>query len=92
LAAIPAHKQDKALETILGSGLDVNKTRDLLMRVTQNLGAACFDKTECTTCPFNSAAQRTLFETHVDDGHCTNPGCFDLKTQTAEAIRFEEQE
>jgi len=92
LAAIPAAKQDKALETILGSGLDVNKTRDLLMRVTQNLGAACFDKTECTTCPFNSAAQRTLFETHVDDGHCTNPGCFDLKTQTAEAIRFEEQE
>jgi ParB family chromosome partitioning protein len=92
LAAIPADKQDKALETILSSGLDVNKTRDLLMRVTQNLGAACFDKTECTTCPFNSAAQRTLFETHVDDGHCTNPGCFDLKTQTAEAIRFEEQE
>ena len=92
LAAIPADKQDKALETILGSGLDVNKTRDLLMRVTQNLGAACFDKTECTTCPFNSAAQRTLFETHVDDGHCTNPGCFELKTQTAEAIRFEEQE
>lgn len=92
LAAIPADKQDKALETILGSGLDVSKTRDLLMRVTQNLGAACFDKTECTTCPFNSAAQRTLFETHVDDGHCTNPGCFDLKTQTAETIRFEEQE
>jgi ParB/RepB/Spo0J family partition protein len=92
LAAIPGDKQDKALETILGSGLDVSKTRDLLMRVTQNLGAACFDKTECTTCPFNSAAQRTLFETHVDDGHCTNPGCFELKTQTAEAIRFEEQE
>ncbi|BAI96672.1 hypothetical protein Sj15T_09770 [Sphingobium sp. TA15] len=92
LAAIPADKQDKALETILGSGLDVGKTRDLLMRVTQNLAAACFDRTECTTCPFNSAAQRTLFETHVDDGHCTNPGCFELKTQTAEAIRFEEQE
>jgi len=92
LAAIPADKQDKALETILASGLDVSKTRDLLMRVTQNLAAACFDKTECTTCPFNSASQRTLFETHVDDGHCTNPGCFELKTQTAEAIRFEEQE
>lgn len=59
LAAIPADKQDKALETILGSGLDVSKTRDLLMRVTQNLGAACFDKTDCTTCPFNSAAQRS---------------------------------
>lgn len=92
LAAIPADKQDKALETILGSGLDVSKTRDLLMRVTQNLAAACFDKTDCTTCPFNSAAQRTLFETHVDDGHCTNPGCFELKTEAWETARREEQE
>lgn len=92
LAAVPADKQDKALETILGSGLDVGKTRDLLMRVTQDLASACFDKTECMTCPFNSAAQRALFETHIDDGHCTNTGCFELKTQTAEMIRFEEEE
>ncbi|WP_454883025.1 PRTRC system ParB family protein [Sphingomonas oryzagri] len=92
LAAVPGDKQDKALETILGSGLDVSRTRDLLMRVTQNLASACFDKTECATCPFNSGAQRALFETHIDDGHCTNPGCFELKTQVAEMIRFEEQE
>ena len=92
LAAIPGNKQDKALETILGSGLDVAKTRDLLMRVTQNLGAACFDKSECTTCPFNSSAQRTLFETHVDDGHCTNPGCFELKVEAWETARREEEE
>jgi ParB family chromosome partitioning protein len=92
LAAVPADKQDKALETILTAGLDVARMRELLMRVTQNLGAACFDKSECTTCPFNSGAQRALFETHVDDGHCTNPACFELKTQTAETIRFEEQE
>ena len=92
LAAVPGDKQDKALETILTAGLDVAKTRELLMRVTQNLAGACFDKTECTTCPFNSAAQRALFDTHVDDGHCTNPTCFELKTQSAEMIRFEEQE
>lgn len=92
LAAIPADKQAKALETILNSGLDVGKTRELLMRVTQNLAAACFDKTECTTCPFNSAAQRTLFETHVDDGHCTNPGCFELKAEAWEVARREEAE
>jgi len=81
LAVIPSDKQDKALETITSAGLDVAKTRELLMRVTQNLGAATFDKTECTTCPFNAGAQRVLFETHVDDGHCTNPGCFQLKTE-----------
>ncbi|HEX7854989.1 MAG TPA: PRTRC system ParB family protein [Sphingobium sp.] len=91
LAAVPADKQDKALETILASGLDIAKTRDLLMRVTQSLAAATFDKTECTTCPFNSATQRALFETHVDDGHCTNPGCFQLKTQAVDNARLKEE-
>jgi hypothetical protein len=62
------------------------------MRVTQELGAACFDKSECTTCPFNSATQRALFETHVDDGHCTNRECFELKTEAHEKAEREEQE
>ncbi|WP_336960983.1 PRTRC system ParB family protein [Sphingobium aquiterrae] len=92
LAAVPGDKQDKALQTILTAGLDVAKTRELLMRVTQNLGNACFDKTECTTCPFNSGTQRVLFETHVDDGSCTNPTCFQLKTEAVEQVRLGEQE
>lgn len=85
LAAVPADKQEKALDTILINGLGVAKTRELLMRVTQSLAGAQFDKAECTTCPFNSASQRALFATHVDDGYCTNPGCFQLKTE-AEAV------
>ena len=92
LAAVPLDKQEKALETILNAGLDVNKTRDLLMRVTQSLASACFDKTECRACPFNSGTQRVLFETHIDEGHCTNPGCFQLKTDAADVIRFEMEE
>lgn len=92
LAVIPKDKQDTALETILRLNLDVNDTRKELMRITHSLASACFDKTECATCPFNSAAQRVLFEIHVDDGHCTNPGCFTLKTEAAEVIRFEEEE
>ncbi|KPH60376.1 PRTRC system ParB family protein [Novosphingobium sp. ST904] len=87
LAAVPGDKQEKALETILTAALDVNKTRELLMRVTQSLAGAPFDKSECTTCPFNSASQRALFETHVDDGHCTNPGCYQLKSEAAAASK-----
>lgn len=87
LAAVPADKQDKALETILTSGIDVAKTRELLQRVTQNLAAATFDKTECVGCGYNSARQRALFETHVDDGHCTNGACFALKVEAAEKAR-----
>jgi ParB family chromosome partitioning protein len=83
LAAVPSDKQDKALDTILSAGLDVSKTREILMRVTQSLAGAMFDKTECTKCPFNSGTQRALFETHVEEGHCTNPGCYQLKTEGA---------
>ncbi|WP_267433842.1 PRTRC system ParB family protein [Sphingomonas sp. GM_Shp_1] len=85
LAAVPGDKQPKALETIVTAGLDVAKTRELLMRVTQSLAAAVFDKAECLTCPFNSGSQRVLFETHVDDGHCTNPGCYQLKAEAAQS-------
>lgn len=85
LAAVPADKQEKALDTILINDLGVAKTRELLMRVTQSLAGAQFDKAECTTCPFNSASQRALFATHVDDGYCTNPGCFQLKTEAEAA-------
>jgi ParB family chromosome partitioning protein len=92
LAAVPPDKQDKALETIVGSSLDVATTRALLMRVTRSLAGALFDKTECTSCPFNSGTQRVLFETHVEDGHCTNPGCFQLKTEAADAARAAEKE
>lgn len=87
LAAVPADKQDKALETILSAGIDVAKTRELLQRMTQNLAAATFDKTECAGCGFNSARQRALFETHVDDGHCTNGACFALKVEAHEKAR-----
>lgn len=86
LAAVPADKQDVALQTILGSGLDVGQTRAVLMRMTHSLAVAVFDKGDCTTCPSNSAQQRALFETCVDDGHCTNPGCFQLKTEAAELM------
>lgn len=87
LAAVPGDKQDKALDTILTAGLDVAKTREVLMRMTQSLAAATFDKSECATCTFNSASQCALFESHVDDGHCTNPPCYQLKTEAAEQAR-----
>lgn len=87
LAAAPADKQDKALETILSSGIDVATTRDLLSRLTHSLKAAPFDKAECAGCQYNSTLQRTLFETTVGDGACTNPTCYDLKAEQARKER-----
>jgi ParB/RepB/Spo0J family partition protein len=81
LAAVPPENQDKALATILGAGIDVAKTRELLARMTHQLAAAIFDKMECASCAFNSTRQRTLFETAVGDGACTNAACYELKTE-----------
>lgn len=91
LASVPLDKQEKALDAILKGGLDVAKTRASLTVMAQSLAGACFDKGDCTACEFNSATQRALFETHVDDGHCTNPPCYQLKTDAAEQARAAEQ-
>lgn len=88
LAVVPPDKQDTALQGILTAGLDVARTRAALMRMTHDLGTASFDKAECIACPFNSALQRALFDTCIEDGHCTNPGCFALKVEAAEAARL----
>lgn len=85
LAAVPHDKQETALATIIASKIDVASTRDLLARMSHQLASATFDKTECATCPFNSTLQRTLFETSVDDGACTNPTCYQIKTEQAAA-------
>lgn len=84
LAAIPFDKQNKALTTITEKNLTAVQTRELLIRLTHSLAEANFDKSDCKTCPFNSASQRALFETCVDDGLCTNPACYETKAQQQE--------
>ncbi len=81
LAAVAPDKQEKALASIVDNDLSVARTRELLARLTHSLADAKFDRTECQTCPFNSASQRALFATCVDDGLCTNPTCFETKAQ-----------
>lgn len=89
LAAVPADKQNRALLTITSNNLSVTATRDLLQRMSHQLSAAIFDKTECQTCQYNASLQRTLFGTTVSDGSCTNGVCYDLKTQQEIRIREE---
>lgn len=81
LAAVAPDKQEKALASILDNDLSVARTRELLARLTHSLADAKFDLTQCQTCPFNSASQRALFATCVDDGLCTNPSCYETKVQ-----------
>lgn len=82
LAALPKDKQDKVLERLLSQAKlpEVGELRKSLLSVAKSLTAAIFDKTACTSCPSNSGNQRVLFGEAIEDGHCTNPPCYDGKT------------
>jgi ParB family chromosome partitioning protein len=91
LATVPEHaNQDKALEKIISGNLGVQQVREYLMRLVQKLDTAIFDKTECSSCRFNTSLQSTLFsETVADDAFCTNGGCFVQKTDAAVTAKAE---
>lgn len=53
------------------------------------LASAIFPKDKCTSCQFNSARQRALFENQMDDGLCLNASCYDTLTEEELAQRAE---
>lgn len=82
LAAIPPDKQDVALERIIERKISVSQTKEMLDRTSNQIATAIFDTTDCASCQYNATLQRNLFDTTACDGACTNPGCYQLKTET----------
>jgi len=76
LAAVPKDKQNGVLERILESNFSVAYVRDSLSKIAQKLSSAPFDTAGCLSCSYNSAAQKVLFTTALDEGYCTNKECF----------------
>lgn len=83
LATMPKDKQPLALKNIIERGMTVAEVRAGLQKLSQNLGAAIFDKQGCNGCPHNSSNQTQLFAAAIEDGHCTNPSCYSSKTDEA---------
>lgn len=81
LAAAPRGKQDKVLEKVIAGNIPVAALKDQLSAISHNLEAAIFDKADCGSCPHNSSLQAQMFTESVAVGHCTNPGCFNAKTE-----------
>lgn len=81
LASVPQNKQNGALEKIIAHNLPVADLRRQVAAMANELTAACFDTADCAQCPYNSAQQRALFSEVVQAGVCTNPSCFEEKTQ-----------
>lgn len=81
LASVPQSKQNGALEKIIANNVTVTDLKRQVAALANELSAACFDTAACAQCPYNSEQQRALFSEVVQAGVCTNPSCFEEKTQ-----------
>lgn len=83
LAGLPYEKQDHCLDDFVRRGgfptIDALKAE--IQQLSSQLNAAIFDKAECLQCPNNSAQQRAMFETGLDEGYCLNSSCYERKTE-----------
>lgn len=93
LAAAPKDKQDKVLERVIANNIPVALLKQQLGAISHNLEAAIFDKGDCGGCPHNSSIQAQMFSEALAVGHCTDPACFNAKTNArVEAIAAEQRE
>lgn len=91
LAAAEKKKQSGILVNLLASPQmpSVSQLKEMLSTVARSLDSACFDKTDCATCPQNSNLQASMFTESIAAGNCTGPDCFKAKTEAKlEEIRL----
>lgn len=81
IAAIPHEKQDGALAKILEHGYSVAQVKGQLGKLANVLAEAAFDRGECGACQYNSEGQTALFAESIGSGYCTNPTCYQEKTE-----------
>ncbi|HPG30334.1 MAG TPA: ParB/RepB/Spo0J family partition protein [bacterium] len=63
--------------------------KEMIERNTYLLKNAQFDKTECATCDYNTAAQIPLFDNmQTDEERCQNPVCFLKKIKEYQNLRL----
>lgn len=83
LAGLPYAQQDKCMDAFVRRGgfpaIDALKAE--IQQLSKSLNVAIFDKVDCTQCPHNSAQQRAMFDTGLDDGFCLKGSCYEEKTE-----------
>jgi ParB family chromosome partitioning protein len=83
LSGLTKEKQDEVLAGFAASGKypTAEECKPQIMAMTKSLNVAIFDKTECGSCPNNSAQQRAMFG-NIEEGYCLNAACYDQKIET----------
>lgn len=82
LSSLRPESQESALKIVLDRNMTVDILRQTIDSMSLKLAAACFDTTDCQTCPHNSSTQATLFadSKSMAKARCLNKTCFDSKT------------
>lgn len=81
LSGMTTAKQDELLVQFDKSGVPtIDDAKAMVMALTKSLPEAIFDRAECGACAHNSARQSSMFG-NIDEGHCLNASCYDLKTE-----------
>lgn len=84
LAALKKEEQDEMLaEYDRLNKPSTEEFKKLLMQRARPFVGVIFDKSDCATCAHNSAIQRSMFETGLDEGNCLNASCYDAKAEAA---------
>jgi ParB family chromosome partitioning protein len=88
LAAAPKAQQNGVLTKLMEMPVmpTVAEFKAMLAGIARPLATACFDKTECASCPNNSDLQQAMFSEAIAAGNCTNGECYKAKTE-AELLR-----
>jgi len=86
LAAVPAEKQETALPLVVQHQMTTDQLKAQLLSKARKLDEAIFDCADCAECPHNSTVQADMFSTTVGQGNCTNPPCFQAKTEAHVAV------
>lgn len=81
LAALSKENQDRLLPVIIKEQKTVAEIKLVIQQASCVLSAAIFDKTDCASCPHNSATQTEMFGESIATGNCTNRACFAEKTE-----------
>ncbi|MDF9399075.1 ParB/RepB/Spo0J family partition protein [Vibrio sp. 1180_3] len=88
LSVLPEDVQNAIVVAVIRDKMTVNILNDKIKKaVKRPLNSATFCQSDCVSCPFNTDVQTTLFMDDTKSADCTNPSCFEEKTQK----HFEEQ-
>ncbi|WP_428776203.1 ParB/RepB/Spo0J family partition protein, partial [Vibrio sp.] len=82
LSSLPTEIQNKIVHAVIRDKMSVSVLNDKIQKaVKRPLNTAVFEQSDCAQCPYNTQVQTTMFADDSNCAECTNPSCFQKKTE-----------